>query len=71
MADDGRVVVCNADEGNQNVQDRVLLSTNADLVFEGMTVAALAIGAKRWFVYLRGEYRYLRDRLESRSGAAP
>ena len=67
VADDvGRVVVCNADEGEPGTfKDRVLLSTNADLVFEGMTVAALAIGAKRGFVYLRGEYRYLRDRLEA------
>jgi [NiFe] hydrogenase diaphorase moiety large subunit len=33
-------------------------------VFEGMTVAALAIGAKQGFLYLRGEYRYLLEALE-------
>jgi [NiFe] hydrogenase diaphorase moiety large subunit len=60
-----RYVVCNADEGEPGTfKDRVLLSAYADLVFEGMTVAALAIGASQGFLYLRGEYRYLLDPLE-------
>jgi hypothetical protein len=46
-------------------KDRVLLSTFPDLVFEGMTVAAYAVGATKGFVYLRGEYRYLLDRLNA------
>jgi [NiFe] hydrogenase diaphorase moiety large subunit len=59
-------VVCNADEGEPgNFKDRVLLTTLADLVFEGMTLCALVIGARRGFVYLRGEYRYLLGHLES------
>lgn len=61
-----RYVVCNADEGEPGTfKDRVLLSAHADLVFEGMTVAALAIGATRGFVYLRGEYRFLLAPLEA------
>ena len=61
----GRVVVCNADEGEPGTfKDRVLLTSFADHVFEGMTLAALAIGASKGFLYLRGEYRYLRDHLE-------
>ena len=61
----GRVVVCNADEGEPGTfKDRVLLTNFADHVFEGMTLAALAIGAGKGFLYLRGEYRYLRDHLE-------
>ena len=60
------VVVCNADEGEPGTfKDRVLLTRHADTVFEGMTVAALAIGARRGFVYLRGEYRYLLDELQA------
>ncbi|MBW7902432.1 MAG: NAD(P)H-dependent oxidoreductase subunit E [Rhodocyclaceae bacterium] len=60
-----RIVVCNADEGEPGTfKDRVLLNSHADLVFEGMTVAALAVGARRGFLYLRGEYRYLLDKLE-------
>jgi [NiFe] hydrogenase diaphorase moiety large subunit len=58
------VVVCNADEGEPGTfKDRVLLTTFADAVFEGMTIAAYALGARRGFVYLRGEYRYLLESL--------
>ncbi len=59
-----RYVVCNADEGEPGTfKDRVLLNSYADLVFEGMTVAARVIGARQGFLYLRGEYRYLLDKL--------
>jgi len=55
-----RYVVCNADEGEPGTfKDRVLLSSYADLVFDGMTVAAFAVGARHGFLYLRGEYRHL------------
>lgn len=58
-------VICNADEGEPGTfKDRVLLQSHADLVFEGMSVAAHAIGAKQGFVYLRGEYLYLAEHLE-------
>ncbi len=61
-----RFVVCNADEGEPGTfKDRVLLTSYADLVFEGMTVAAYAIGARRGFLYLRGEYRYLLEPLNA------
>jgi [NiFe] hydrogenase diaphorase moiety large subunit len=61
-----RIVVCNADEGEPGTfKDRVLLASFPDLVFEGMTVAAYAVGATKGFVYLRGEYRYLLDHLNA------
>ena len=61
-----RIVVCNADEGEPGTfKDRVLLTRQADLVFEGMTVAAYAIGATQGFLYLRGEYRYLLEALQA------
>jgi len=61
-----RYVVCNADEGEPGTfKDRVLLASHADLVFDGMTVAAYAIGAGQGFLYLRGEYRHLLDSLEA------
>ena len=57
-------VVCNADEGEPGTfKDRVLLSSYADTMFEGMTIAALVVGARRGLVYLRGEYRYLLEPL--------
>lgn len=59
-------VVCNADEGEPGTfKDRVLLSSYADLVFEGMTLCARSVGAKKGFLYLRGEYRYLLEALQA------
>ena len=59
-------VVCNADEGEPGTfKDRVLLTRMADDVFEGMTVAAWVVGARRGLVYLRGEYRYLLEHLHA------
>ena len=63
---DGRYVVCNADEGEPGTfKDRVILADFADLVFEGMTIAAYVIGAEKGIVYLRAEYTYLRPHLET------
>ena len=60
------VVVCNADEGEPGTfKDRVLLNQRADAVFEGMTIAAHAIGARHGLMYLRGEYRYLLESLNA------
>ncbi len=62
---DRKFVICNADEGEPGTfKDRVLLAEYADLVFEGMTIAGYAIGAKEGILYLRGEYAYLRSHLE-------
>jgi [NiFe] hydrogenase diaphorase moiety large subunit len=64
--DSVKYVVCNADEGEPGTfKDRVLLTEKADLVLEGMAIAGRAIGAKEGFIYLRGEYDYLRRHLES------
>ncbi len=55
-----RVIICNADEGEPGTfKDRVLLTEYADLVFEGMVVAAYATGSDIGLLYLRYEYRYL------------
>jgi [NiFe] hydrogenase diaphorase moiety large subunit len=60
-----RYVICNADEGEPGTfKDRVLLTERPHLLFEGMTIAARAIGAREGILYLRGEYVYLRDHLE-------
>jgi len=65
-AGDARYIVCNADEGEPGTfKDRVLLTTCADLVFEGMTIAGYAVGAGKGLLYLRGEYRHLLEPLEA------
>jgi [NiFe] hydrogenase diaphorase moiety large subunit len=62
---DERYVICNADEGEPGTfKDRVLMQSYADLMFEGMTLCGYVIGAKKGFLYLRGEYRYLLESLE-------
>lgn len=63
---DEHYVVCNADEGEPGTfKDRVLLTHYADLVFEGMTIAGYAVGATKGMLYLRGEYRFIKEALES------
>lgn len=58
-------VICNADEGEPGTfKDRVLLQGYADALFEGMAIGASVIGAKKGFLYLRGEYRYLLNHLQ-------
>jgi [NiFe] hydrogenase diaphorase moiety large subunit len=60
-----RYVVCNADEGEPGTfKDRVILTELPHLLFEGMTVAGYAIGAREGILYLRAEYAYLQPRLE-------
>ncbi len=59
-------VICNADEGEPGTfKDRLLLRSQADAMFEGMTLCAFVIGAEKGFVYLRGEYRYLLPHLHT------
>ncbi len=61
-----RYVVCNADEGEPGTfKDRVLLNSYTQQVFEGMTVCAALIGAQQGFLYLRGEYLFLYDKLQN------
>lgn len=63
---DRRYVFCNADEGEPGTfKDRVILTERPRLLFEGMTVAAYAIGAEEGILYLRYEYKYLQKFLES------
>jgi [NiFe] hydrogenase diaphorase moiety large subunit len=58
-------LICNADEGEPGTfKDRVILTEAADTLFEGMTMAGYAIGAKEGYLYLRGEYAYLLGFLE-------
>lgn len=60
------VVVANADEGEPGTfKDRVLLTEFPERLFTGMAVAARATGARRGFLYLRGEYVWLQAALSA------
>ena len=54
---DVKFVCCNADEGDSGTfADRMLLEGDPFTLVEGMTIAALAVGATEGYVYLRSEY---------------
>ncbi len=52
-----KYIVCNADEGDSGTfADRMLMEGDPFLLIEGMTIAAIAVGATRGYIYLRSEY---------------
>jgi formate dehydrogenase iron-sulfur subunit len=54
-----KYIVCNADEGDSGTfADRLLMEADPFQLIEGMTIAALAVGATEGFIYLRSEYPY-------------
>ncbi len=64
-------VVCNADESEPGTfKDRVLMEGDPFAILEGMTIAALAVGAQKGFVYVRGEYPLATERLTHAARAA-
>jgi NADH:ubiquinone oxidoreductase subunit F (NADH-binding) len=59
---DEKFLICNADEGEVGTfKDRYILEHDPFSLLEGIAIAAYAIGAKKAFIYLRGEYRFLLD----------
>ncbi|HYN76477.1 MAG TPA: NADH-ubiquinone oxidoreductase-F iron-sulfur binding region domain-containing protein [Lamprocystis sp. (in: g-proteobacteria)] len=52
-----KYVVCNADEGDSGTfSDRMLMEGDPYCLIEGMTIAALAVGATAGYIYTRSEY---------------
>jgi formate dehydrogenase iron-sulfur subunit len=52
-----KYVTCNADEGDSGTfADRMLMEGDPFSLIEGMTIAALAVGATQGYIYLRIEY---------------
>jgi NADH:ubiquinone oxidoreductase subunit F (NADH-binding)/NADH:ubiquinone oxidoreductase subunit E len=66
-----KYVVCNADESEPGTfKDRVILEELPHLVIEGTILAALSVGARRGWVFIRHEYRRERATLERAIDAA-
>lgn len=58
--DPEKYVICNADEGEPGTfKDREILCKVPRKVFSGMAICGYVIGAKKGFMYLRAEYKYL------------
>ena len=52
-----KYVVCNADEGDSGTfADRMLMEGDPFTLIEGMTIAAVATGATKGYIYCRSEY---------------
>jgi len=52
-----KYVTCNADEGDSGTfADRMLMEGDPFSLIEGMTIAAIAVGATQGYIYLRIEY---------------
>jgi len=66
---DERFIICNADEGEPGTfKDKFIIQNNAEAMIEGMLIAAYTLDVKRCFIYLRGEYEYLRQCLQEQIG---
>ena len=52
-----KFIVCNADEGDSGTfADRMIMEGDPFLLIEGMTIAGLAVGASKGYIYTRSEY---------------
>jgi NADH-quinone oxidoreductase subunit F len=60
-----KFLCCNADESEPGTfKDRLLMQKNPHLLIEGMIIGAVAAGANRTFIYIRGEYELQAEVLE-------
>ena len=54
---DQKYIVCNADEGDSGTfADRLIMEADPFCLIEGMTIAGIAVGATKGYVYCRSEY---------------
>ncbi len=54
-----RYLLCNADEGEPGTfKDRMMMERAPHQLIEGMIISAYAVGAKKSYIYIRGEYDY-------------
>ena len=66
-----KYIVCNADEGDSGTfADRIVMESDPFMLIEGMTIAGLAVGATRGFIYVRSEYPHAIDALNHAIGTA-
>jgi len=55
-------VICNADESEPGTfKDRIMLSSDPYSVLEGILITAYIVGAKKGYIYIRGEYSEVHD----------
>jgi formate dehydrogenase iron-sulfur subunit len=70
-AGDRKYIVCNADEGDSGTfADRMVMEGDPVMLIEGMTIAAIAVGATKGFIYCRSEYPHAIAALNEELAAA-
>jgi formate dehydrogenase iron-sulfur subunit len=68
---DRKFIVCNADEGDSGTfADRMIMEGDPFLVIEGMTIAALTVGASKGYIYIRSEYPHAVEAMNAAIAAA-
>lgn len=65
-AADQKYICANADEGDSGTfADRMLMEGDPFTLIEGMTIAAIAVGATQGFIYIRSEYPDAIDKMQT------
>ena len=60
-----RVIVVNADESEPGTcKDRLLMEYDPHQLIEGILIGGLAVDAHAGYIYIRGEYRYLIEKMD-------
>jgi formate dehydrogenase iron-sulfur subunit len=66
-----KYIVCNADEGDSGTfADRMIMEGDPFVLIEGMTIAGIAVGATKGYIYLRSEYPHAEKALNAAIAAA-
>ena len=61
-----KYILCNADESEPGTcKDRPLMEMDPHQLIEGMVIAGRAVGAHQGYIYIRGEYRYIIDIMDT------
>jgi formate dehydrogenase iron-sulfur subunit len=68
---DRKYIVCNADEGDSGTfADRMIMEGDPFVVIEGMTIAGVAVGATKGYIYIRSEYPHAVEAMNAAIKAA-
>ena len=66
-----KYIICNADESEPGTcKDRLLMEYDPHQLIEGMMIGGLAVDGHKGYIYIRGEYRYLIEKMEKAIGDA-
>src|SRR5271154_6438346 len=66
-----KYIVCNADEGDSGTfADRMIMEGDPLVVIEGMTIAGVAVGASKGYIYIRSEYPHAVEAMNAAIAAA-